>query len=42
MNQLNKNKLLDTDNRLVVPRGVWGEERAEWVQGVECMTTDGK
>lgn len=43
----NKNKLMEVDNRLVVPLRRWGwewgrgEERIKWASGVKCMAIDG-
>ena len=41
MNKPNKNKHIDTEDRVVVTRrkGV-GWERAKWVKGISCMVTN--
>lgn len=44
MNKPSKNKYLDTENRIMVPRGegVWGVEGGEkWVKGINCMEMGG-
>ena len=40
-NQKKKQKLTDTENRLVVTRVEEGWGWAKWVKGVNCMVTDG-
>lgn len=37
MNEQNKNKFIDTENRLVVTREEGGWRWAKWMKGVNCM-----
>ena len=42
MKKPNKNKCIDTENRVVVIRGEGAEGRAKWIKGINCMVTDEK
>ena len=37
----NKNKHVDTENRVVVIRGEGTKGRAKWIKGINCMAMDG-
>lgn len=40
-NKMNRNKLIDTDNRRVITSGEEGGGRAKWVKGVKYTVTKG-